>query len=132
MLEWLQHLQMAGYHDALTADGYYDDIDHVVEITWEDLEEIGIKKLGIFKLSVLWFLISSAFIQNTDRSFDILQFILLFNKQPHSCLFQYFDGCIYLNFWFNVNLNRRVSEIQQCAEFVKTSDFVSRLVPSVL
>jgi len=47
VLEWLQHLQLADYYDALTADGYYDDIDHVVEITWEDLEEIGIKKLGM-------------------------------------------------------------------------------------
>lgn len=50
MLEWLQHLQLADYYDALTADGYYDDIDHVMEITWEDLEEIGFKKLGIINL----------------------------------------------------------------------------------
>jgi len=49
-LEWLQHLQLADYYEALTADGYYSNIDHVVEITWEDLEEIGIKKLGIVKL----------------------------------------------------------------------------------
>jgi len=46
VLEWLQHLQLTDYYDALTADGYYSDINHVVEITWEDLEEIGIKKLG--------------------------------------------------------------------------------------
>jgi len=50
VLEWLQQLQLAEYYDALTADGYYSDIDHVVEITWEDLEEIGIKKLGIVKV----------------------------------------------------------------------------------
>jgi len=50
VLEWLQHLQLTDYYDALTADGYYSDIDHVVEITWEDLEEIGIKKLGIVKI----------------------------------------------------------------------------------
>jgi len=49
VFEWLQHLQLADYYDALTADGNYDDIDHVLEITWEDLEEIGIKKLGIIK-----------------------------------------------------------------------------------
>jgi len=54
-LEWLQHLQMTDYYDALTADGYYDDIDHVVEITWEDLEEIGIKKLGTVKLVITLF-----------------------------------------------------------------------------
>jgi len=52
-LEWLQYLQLADYYDALTADGYYSDVDHVVEITWEDLEEIGIKKLGIVKLTCL-------------------------------------------------------------------------------
>jgi len=50
VLEWLQHLQLADYYDALTADGYYDDIDHVMEITWEDLEEIGFKKLGNINL----------------------------------------------------------------------------------
>jgi len=49
-LEWLQQLQLADYYDALTADGYYSNIDHVVEITWEDLEEIGIKKLGIVQI----------------------------------------------------------------------------------
>jgi len=53
VFEWLQHLQLADYYDVLTADGYYSDIDHVVEITWEDLEEIGIKKLGIVKLICL-------------------------------------------------------------------------------
>jgi len=46
---------MTDYYDALTADGYYDDIDHVVEITWEDLEEIGIKKLGTVKLVITLF-----------------------------------------------------------------------------
>lgn len=46
LMDWLQHLQLEEYYDALTADGYYNSIDHVVEITWEDLEEIGIKKLG--------------------------------------------------------------------------------------
>jgi len=53
VLEWLQQLHLADYHDALTADGYYSDIDHVVEITWEDLEEIGIKKLGLSYLGAI-------------------------------------------------------------------------------
>jgi len=54
VLEWLHHLQMASYYDVLTADGYYSDVDHVVEITWEDLEEIGIKKLGTITLHVIF------------------------------------------------------------------------------
>lgn len=33
------------YHETLASQGY-DDIEYVTDITWEDLEEIGIKKLG--------------------------------------------------------------------------------------
>lgn len=45
--EWLQVLHLDEYHEALVADGCYDDIDKVTEITWEDLEDVGIRKLGI-------------------------------------------------------------------------------------
>jgi hypothetical protein len=45
-VEWLQLLHLEEYHDVLVSDGCYGDIDHVTDITWEDLEEIGIKKLG--------------------------------------------------------------------------------------
>lgn len=33
------------YHETLSGQGY-DNIEYVTDITWEDLEEIGIKKLG--------------------------------------------------------------------------------------
>ncbi|KAI1301351.1 Caskin-2 [Halotydeus destructor] len=45
MHEWLTLLRLEEYVDILCAQGY-DTIDRVTELTWEDLEEIGIKKLG--------------------------------------------------------------------------------------
>ena len=43
--EWLHLLNLDGYYDILMSQGY-DTVDSVTDITWEDLEEIGIKKLG--------------------------------------------------------------------------------------
>lgn len=43
--EWLQQLGLAEYYDALSSQGFAT-IEEVREITWEDLEEIGINKLG--------------------------------------------------------------------------------------
>ena len=45
MLEWLHLLGLGQYYETLTQQGY-EDIDYVTDITWEDLEEIGINKLG--------------------------------------------------------------------------------------
>lgn len=38
-------LNLEQYFSALTNEGY-DNIDYVTDITWEDLEEIGITRLG--------------------------------------------------------------------------------------
>ncbi|XP_076444536.1 LOW QUALITY PROTEIN: uncharacterized protein LOC143282697 [Babylonia areolata] len=45
LIEWLHLLGLGMYHETLAGQGY-DNIQYVTDITWEDLEEIGIKKLG--------------------------------------------------------------------------------------
>lgn len=45
MMEWLHMLGLEQYYNTLSQQGY-DDLDKVTDITWEDLEEIGIQKLG--------------------------------------------------------------------------------------
>ncbi|KFM63168.1 Caskin-2, partial [Stegodyphus mimosarum] len=45
LLEWLHLLRLEEYYETLCEQGY-DTIDKVTELTWEDLEEIGIQKLG--------------------------------------------------------------------------------------
>lgn len=42
---WLELLKLSEYHVRLCDEGY-DTIDKVCELTWEDLEDIGITKLG--------------------------------------------------------------------------------------
>lgn len=46
MKEWLNFLRLGEYNDMLTRQGY-TDIDIVTGIMWEDLEDIGIRKLGV-------------------------------------------------------------------------------------
>jgi len=41
----LQLLNLEEYVETLTLQGY-NDIDQLLDITWEDLEDIGIRKLG--------------------------------------------------------------------------------------
>ncbi|XP_076339708.1 caskin-2-like isoform X2 [Tachypleus tridentatus] len=45
LLEWLQLLRLEEYYRTLCYEGY-DTVDRVTELAWEDLEEIGIQKLG--------------------------------------------------------------------------------------
>ncbi|XP_033754976.1 caskin-1-like isoform X3 [Pecten maximus] len=45
VMEWLHLLNLEQYHATLVNQGY-DNVDYVTDITWEDLEEIGIQKLG--------------------------------------------------------------------------------------
>lgn len=45
LLEWLHLLRLEEYYETLCDQGY-DTVDKVTELTWEDLEEIGIQKLG--------------------------------------------------------------------------------------
>lgn len=45
LLEWLQLLRLEEYYGTLCQQGY-DTVDKVTELTWEDLEDIGIQKLG--------------------------------------------------------------------------------------
>lgn len=42
---WLELLKLSSYYSRLCDEGY-DSIDKVCELTWEDLEDIGITKLG--------------------------------------------------------------------------------------
>ena len=43
--DWLSLLRLSEYFALLERQGY-THIDSITDITWEDLEDIGIKKLG--------------------------------------------------------------------------------------
>ncbi|XP_026202602.1 caskin-1 isoform X2 [Anabas testudineus] len=43
--EWLSAIGLSQYHQVLVQNGY-ENIDFITDITWEDLQEIGINKLG--------------------------------------------------------------------------------------
>ena len=43
--EWLSAVGLSQYHQVLVQNGY-ENIDFITDITWEDLQEIGITKLG--------------------------------------------------------------------------------------
>ncbi|XP_053204010.1 caskin-1-like isoform X2 [Panonychus citri] len=45
LLEWLKLIHLEEYFEILCQQGY-DSVDRAIELTWEDYEEIGIKKLG--------------------------------------------------------------------------------------
>ncbi|XP_052267192.1 caskin-2-like isoform X3 [Dreissena polymorpha] len=45
LYDWLRMLNLEQYYNTLANQGY-DNIDYVIDITWEDLEEIGIQRLG--------------------------------------------------------------------------------------
>ncbi|XP_055955084.1 caskin-2 isoform X2 [Patella vulgata] len=52
LMEWLHLLGLGQYYDTLVRQEY-DDIEYVTGITWEDLEEIGIQRLGHQKKIIL-------------------------------------------------------------------------------
>ncbi|KAJ7316021.1 hypothetical protein JRQ81_002183 [Phrynocephalus forsythii] len=45
LIEWLSAIGLPQYHKKLASNGY-DSINIVTDLTWEDLQEIGINKLG--------------------------------------------------------------------------------------
>ncbi|XP_077183946.1 caskin-2 isoform X3 [Paroedura picta] len=45
LMEWLSAIGLPQYHKKLVSNGY-DSISIVTDLTWEDLQEIGINKLG--------------------------------------------------------------------------------------
>uniref|UniRef100_A0A6J0UKZ4 Caskin-2 isoform X2 n=1 Tax=Pogona vitticeps TaxID=103695 RepID=A0A6J0UKZ4_9SAUR len=45
LMEWLSAIGLPQYHKKLASNGY-DSINIVTDLTWEDLQEIGINKLG--------------------------------------------------------------------------------------
>eukprot|EP00058_Branchiostoma_floridae_P010052 XP_002595540.1 hypothetical protein BRAFLDRAFT_200411 [Branchiostoma floridae] len=49
VLEWLGAMGLEQYHSTLVENGY-DAIDFITDITWEDLQEIGITKLGMHSI----------------------------------------------------------------------------------
>ncbi|XP_070596031.1 caskin-2 isoform X2 [Erythrolamprus reginae] len=45
LMEWLSAIGLPQYHKKLVSNGY-DSINIVTDLTWEDLQEIGVNKLG--------------------------------------------------------------------------------------
>lgn len=54
MGEWLSAIGLPQYHKKLSENGY-DSISIVKDLTWEDLQEIGITQLGEDRFCGLWF-----------------------------------------------------------------------------
>lgn len=55
MQEWLNMLCLDMYLNNLLRDGF-NSVEQMTDITWEDLEDIGIHKLGINHFSTLCFI----------------------------------------------------------------------------
>jgi hypothetical protein len=56
LFEWLYLLRLDEYEDVLRSQGY-DTVDKLSQLTWEDYEDIGIRKLGEY--SRIWSAIAS-------------------------------------------------------------------------
>jgi len=50
--EWLSMLCLDVYVDNLLREGFIS-VEQITDITWEDLEDIGIHKLGTHKICLL-------------------------------------------------------------------------------
>ena len=80
LLEWLQLLRLQEYYDSLTREGY-TSIDQMTEITWEDLEEVGIQKLGQFSTTVGYIFDGLIVVMYTHRiACFCFSLLLLFNN----------------------------------------------------
>lgn len=55
LCEWLNMIGLSQYHQILVQNGY-ENIDFITDITWEDLQEIGITKLGNICYSIHTFM----------------------------------------------------------------------------
>lgn len=53
LLEWLCALGLPQYHKQLVSSGY-DSMGLVADLTWEELQEIGVNKLGEDCPGALW------------------------------------------------------------------------------
>lgn len=51
LCEWLNMIGLSQYHQILVQNGY-ENIDFITDITWEDLQEIGITKLGNIEIHI--------------------------------------------------------------------------------
>lgn len=76
-------LNLEQYYNTLANQGY-DNIDYVIDIMWEDLEEIGIQKLGkalsvLQELAPLLYIYSffKSGLQVIMRSIAFWQFLIL-------------------------------------------------------
>jgi hypothetical protein len=45
LIEWLTLLRLEGYYESLSQQGY-STVDDMLQLTWEDLEDIGVSRLG--------------------------------------------------------------------------------------
>lgn len=88
--QWLELLKLSEYYTKLCEEGY-DSIDKVCELTWEDLEEIGINKLGHQKRLLLG-----------------IEKVLKFDKQQEECQNDYAIYDVHPN--HRISLNRNHSE----------------------
>jgi len=70
--EWLSLLRLAEYTSSLERQGYAN-IDSITDITWEDLEDIGITKLGTDRFCVLHILrtVSVTWLSGTLHSLNL-------------------------------------------------------------
>lgn len=75
MGEWLSAIGLPQYHKKLSENGY-DSISIVKDLTWEDLQEIGITQLGEDWFCGLWFLQCCG---SVGRAFDMM---LVFPSRP--------------------------------------------------
>lgn len=53
LVDWLSAIGLPQYHKKLVNNGY-DSITIVTDLTWEDLQEIGINKLGESPAMLWW------------------------------------------------------------------------------
>lgn len=72
-MEWLSAIGLPQYHKKLVSNGY-DSISIVTDLTWEDLQEIGINKLGKDR--------AGGYIQDYECIVDFWLFGCMFQTHP--------------------------------------------------
>lgn len=75
LYDWLRMLNLEQYFNTLANQGF-DNIDYVIDITWEDLEEIGIQRLGNVKSHSLLLLLLLYDGINASKRSETLQVII--------------------------------------------------------
>lgn len=66
LLEWLCALGLPQYHKQLVSSGY-DSMGLVADLTWEELQEIGVNKLGEYHLEAPLAAPDSTYLQQREK-----------------------------------------------------------------